>query len=70
MGKLGSPTVFPNANNTNGNEMAATKPIKHPPPIKYFLAGFTLIPRGFGYSFSTRLEHFKYNKVIVLVQNQ
>lgn len=56
-GKLGSPTVFPKANNTNGNDMAATKLIKHPPPIKYFLDGLTFIPLRFGYSFSTRLEH-------------
>lgn len=58
-GKLGSPTVLPRANNTNGNEIAVTKQIKVPPPIKYFLAGLTLIPLGFGYSFSTRLEHYK-----------
>lgn len=58
-GRLGSPTVFPRANNTNGNDIAKTKPIKHPPPIKYFLAGFTFIPLGLGYSFSTRLEHLK-----------
>jgi len=58
-GKLGSPTVFPRANNTSGNDMAVTKQTKHPPPIKYFLAGLTFIPLGFGYSFSTRLEHYK-----------
>lgn len=56
-GKLGLPTVFPRANNTSGNEIAETRAIKHPPPIKYFLAGLTFMPRKFGYSFSTRLEH-------------
>jgi len=56
-GKFGSPTVLPRANNTNGNDIAATRPIKHPPPMKYFLDGFILIPLGFGYSFSTHLEH-------------
>lgn len=60
-GKLGSPTVLPRANKTNGNEMAATKLIKQPPPIKYFLAGLIFMPLGFGYSFSTRLEHLKKN---------
>lgn len=64
LGKLGSPTVLPRANNTSGKEIAATKAIKQPPPIKYFLAGVTFIPLGLGYSFSTRLEHLK-NKYLM-----
>lgn len=68
-GKLGSPTVFPRANKTKGNEIAATRAINVPPPIKYFLAGLTFMPLGLGYSFSTRLEHYKNKDLLVCLKN-